>query len=144
MIDSSRIMKISKRREKMPWYITAYIVGFCLLFITNLIYSLRKLKLDKLFLAYELCSAGYLILLIIAYWSPILRELLSPYHIFPYLCILAVDLFYSLSFTQEDFGIDDDKLSHAEIEFAKAFSVIFASPGYIIGALTLKTIFYQH
>ncbi|MCF7791757.1 MAG: hypothetical protein K9M56_07145 [Victivallales bacterium] len=124
----------------MPWWMTLYVVFFVLILISNTILHI-KYKAKKKILIYEIFSALYLLTMIFAYWYPPVFELLNVYSIIPFFIILGIDFYFSIWGKLEDIGFREiPDLGKKELDTAKAFSLIIASPAYIISILVIMYI----
>ncbi|OGV52986.1 MAG: hypothetical protein A2X49_10925 [Lentisphaerae bacterium GWF2_52_8] len=120
--------------DQMPWYIQAYALGFAVMLLMNSYYC-AKLKCRPFLLGYELCSGAYMLMFMFAYWNPMLRERLCLYNILPFILILCLDIYFSTWGDIRELGAVLPETSKEELEFAKAFSVLLASPAYVVAAL---------
>jgi hypothetical protein len=119
----------------MPLLMKLYLMIFASLLVMNIIYWIKHPGFKVWVLLYEILSAMYMMVLIIAYWSPDLQELFSIGNIIPFIAILLVDFYFSVWGRPKELGIDQPEVTEGELEMAKAISVVFAAPAYITGIL---------
>lgn len=118
----------------MPVFIKIYMLLFFVLLVSNLIFHF-KYKMKLVFFVYEIFSAIYMILVMIAYWNPLIMERLNLISIMPLILILAIDIYFSIWGKLEDLGLKIPGLSRHEQETAKVISILFTAPAYIVGLL---------
>ncbi len=111
-----------------------YILLFVALFVSNLIFHF-KYEMKRVFLFYEILSAIYMILVMVAYWNPYVLAKMNFVSVIPLMFILAVDIYFSVWGKIEDLGLKISSLSKHEQETAKIISILFTSPAYIVGLL---------
>ena len=118
----------------MPWWMQVYILMFMLAVISNIVFQI-KLKTRIFILFYEFFSAGYMVFLIYAYWTPTLLHNMSMLYLLALPFIICVDFYLTIWGNEEELGIKMPDMSKKEFETAKTVSIIFASPAYITGIL---------
>ena len=118
----------------MPWWMQIYTILFILVVISNLIFQL-KLKIRKFILLYEFFSAGYMVFLIYAYWTPSIMHNISILNLFALPFIIGVDFYLTIWGKEEELGIKIPEMTKKEFETAKTVSILFAAPAYITGLL---------
>jgi hypothetical protein len=111
-----------------------YILLFLVLLVSNLFFHF-KYKMKLVFFVYEIFSAIYMILVMVAYWNPLILERLNIVSIIPLIFILAIDIYFSIWGKVEDLGLKIPGLSTHEQETAKIISILFTAPAYIVGLL---------
>lgn len=102
-------------------------------------------KQKTILVVYQLSAGLYMLFIIIAYWSPFLRENLSLVNIPALLAVICVDFYFSMrkeknvDIQQIMPDLDEDTARIARqfsvVEIAKAVPIFIAAPGYLIGAL---------
>jgi hypothetical protein len=118
----------------MPWWMQIYTILFILVVISNLIFQI-KLKTRIFILLYEFFSAGYMVFLIYAYWTPTMLHNMNILYLLALPFIIGVDFYLTIWGKEEELGIKIPEMSKNEFEVAKTVSIIFASPAYITGIL---------
>ena len=129
----------------MPFLVITYLSVFIITLSCNIWFSLKdkKSRPDAKIFIYEFMSGLYMIFMMVAYWMPDLKDNLGLINVLALVAVIAVDFYFTVWGTAEEYGISDIKISRGEMEFAKAFSVFFASPSYVIAAMTAFDIIYN-
>ena len=128
----------------MPFLITVYISLYALILIFNVMFHIKH-KAKFLILLYEIFSTLFLLYIIIAYWTPSLLSKLDYTSACAIIAIVIVDFYYSIWGKIEDIGfkkVPEIEIKSHDINNAKALSLIFAAPAYIISFLVLCNIFH--
>lgn len=107
---------------------------FVALLVSNMFFHF-KYKMKVVFFIYEIFSAIYMILVMIAYWNPLVIGKLNLFSILPLIFILVIDIYFSIWGKPEDLGLKIPGLSKHEQEMAKVISILFTAPAYIVGLL---------
>ncbi len=118
----------------MPWWMQVYTILFIIVLISNLIFQLKH-KTKKFILLYEFFSAGYMVFLIYAYWTPTLLHNFSILNLIALPFVIGFDFYLTMWGNEEQLGINIHGMSKNEFEAAKTVSIVFASPAYITGIL---------
>ena len=77
----------------MPWWIMVYLAVFALMVMANSMHWIL-VKQKILLTIYGFAAGSYLIFLIIAYWRPELKMLLSPVNAAALFSIVIVDVYF--------------------------------------------------
>jgi hypothetical protein len=124
----------------MPFYIQAYILIFAFILCVNAGLWF-KTKGKALLFAYEMISGISMMIIIAAYWVNEIKEYIGPATVISYSAIVAFDFYFSVLASPKDLSSLLPEAMTADIEYGKAFSILFAAPAYIIGFMLFKDIF---
>ena len=128
----------------MPWWMNLYIFIFVIILISNCYFHI-KFKAKKKILLYEIISTVYLLFMMYSYWHPALLENVTFVGIIPFFVIICIDFYFSIWGKIEDMGIKDlPVISKKDMENAKAFSLVLASPAYIISFIVVLGLIQSH
>jgi len=115
-----------------------YLSLLAFLILANVFYFVAargKGGLKPLVMAYELLSGVFLVFMAAAYCLPWLREWTGLSSALAFAFVVGFDMRYSVWGSGEELGIPKGELSDAELELAKALSLAFAAPAYVMGLL---------
>lgn len=124
----------------MPFYIQAYVLIFAFILCVNAGLWFKN-KGKSLLFVYELLSGLTMIVLILAYWAAEIREYIGPMTVISYAAIICFDFYFSVLASPKDLSVILPEAVTADIEYGKAFSILFAAPAYIIAFMLFKDIF---
>ncbi len=118
----------------IPAAIYLSILGF--LILANVFYYFMfKGGMKPLVIVYELLSGSFMVFMAAAYWIPWLQGWLGAPSALAFGIVVGFDLHFSIWGKPEDIGLPQGELSESEIELAKALSLAFAAPAYVMGLL---------
>ena len=118
----------------MPWWMFTYLLLFGGLLLGNAIFWLKH-RGKVWILLYEVFSGFYLIFAAVALWHPEILKTTDRWPVLAVPAVIAFECYYSIwGDTEALLPADQPRLVGTELEFAKAFSVLMASPAYIAAA----------
>ena len=118
----------------MPWLVVAYLTLFVVFLVTNLL-ALLKCRAEAWFVAYEFFSGVFLLAMAAAYWAPAFGAHFGVASVAALAAVLAFDFVFTVWFDPRQVGVPIPELSGGEMEAAKAVSILFVAPAYIMCVL---------
>lgn len=118
----------------MSWLVVAYLTLFVVFLVSNLM-ALLKCRARAWFVAYEFFSGFFLLAMAAGYWIPAFGAHFGMVSVAALAAVLAFDFVFTVWFDPRQVGVPIPELSAGEMEAAKAVSILFVAPAYIMGML---------
>jgi len=117
----------------MYWLLCFYMGIFSVLLLFNAWAWLAN-RGNPLILLYELGTGAYLVFLVALYNFPALLAEVTVWTLLPVPLVLLLECHFSVTGRMETYIPGKEQFKRGELEAAQAFSLLFSSPAYIIGA----------
>lgn len=121
----------------MPLWAKIYVVVFLLFTVSNMGYYLY-IKTRLLLVSYDLLCGVFFMLVMVSYWRPLLKDNLSPPVALIFFALLGLEFYLSTMGGYGKLGLKmPEGMDESDLDRACAMSILFASPAYIVGGLSM-------